>query len=177
MKQLSQQDIQRLMMMYQQGQHDSVIEVAEKLILDFPKEFILFNILGVSYEKKGDLEKASIAYKKALKINPSIPELQFNLGAILHAQNQYQESIKYYQKAISLKADFVEAYFNLGVTYQSLGEFVKATSAYEQALKIQPGFYEALTNLGTIKQMQGDLNEAIKCFQQSLAIFDDARGH
>ena len=89
MRQLSQQDIQRLMMMHQQDQHDSVIEVAEKLISDFPKEFILFNILGVSYEKKGDLEKASIAYKKALKINPSIPELQFNLGAILYAQNQY----------------------------------------------------------------------------------------
>jgi len=177
MKQLSQQDIQRLMMMHQQGQHDSVIEVAEKLIIDFPKEFILFNILGVSNEKKGDLEKASIAYKKALKINPSIPELQFNLGAILYAQNQYQESIKYYQKAISLKADFVEAFFNLGITYQSLGEFVKAINAYKQALKIQPGFYEALTNLGTIKQLQGDLDDAIKCFEQSLAIFDDARGH
>ena len=177
MKQLTQQQVQQLMMLHQQGQHDKVIQQASSLIQDYPKEFILFNLLGVSLEKQGKLQEATVAYEKALKLNPNIPELQFNLGAMLYAQNRYADAIQHYQKSIQLNAKFVEAYFNLGITYQTQGNFEKAIDAYQQAITIQPGFYEAITNVGTIKQLQGELSEAIELFQKAIAIFEDAKGH
>ena len=52
---------------------------------------MLFNVLGVCLEQEGEFEKAANAYRQAIKINPSIPELQFNLGAMLFALNESEK--------------------------------------------------------------------------------------
>jgi len=177
MKQLSSQKKQELMMMYQQGNVEAAAEMSKELIKEYPKEFLLHNILGVSQEAKGDLNGAVSSYQKAININPDIPELQFNLGAMLYALNDNKGAIHHYQKAIELKPTFTEAFFNLGITYQSQSDYDLAIKSYEQAVNSQPGFYEAIGNIGTIKQLQGKLEEAITLFMKSLTIFEDGRGN
>ena len=83
MKQLSSQKKQELMMMHQQGNFEAAAEMSKKLIEEYPKEFLLHNILGVCQEAKGNLNGALSSYQNAININPNIPELQFNLGAII----------------------------------------------------------------------------------------------
>ena len=177
MKQLSSQKKQELMMMYQQGNIEVAAEMSKKLIKEYPKEFLLHNILGVYQEAKGDLKGAMNSYQKAIIINPNIPELQFNLGAMLYALNDNKGAINHYEKAIKLNPRFTEAFFNLGITYQSQFDYDLALKFYEQAVNSQPGFYEAIGNIGTIKQLQGKLEEAINFFKKSLTIFEDARGN
>ena len=177
MKQLSAQKKQELMRLHQQGSIEAAAEMSKKLIKEYPKELLLFNILGICQEAKGDLDGASTSYQKAININPDIPELQFNLGAILYAMNDYKGAIKYYKKAIELNSNFTEAFFNLGITHQTQKEYDIAITSYEEAVRSQPGFYEAIGNIGTIKQLQGNLEEAITFFKKSLAILDDARGN
>ena len=177
MKQLSSQKIQELMMLHQQGNIEGAAELAIKLIKEYPKEFLLHNILGVCQEAKGDLRGAVNSYQKAININPDIPELQFNLGAMLYALNDNKGAINHYQKAIELNPRFTEAFFNLGITYQSQNNYEIAITSYEQAVKSQPGFYEAIGNIGTIKQLQGKLEESVTFFKKSLTIFEDARGN
>jgi len=177
MKQLSQQQVNHLMMLHQQGRYTEGIEEAQKLIKAFPGELMLFNLLGVCLEQEGAFQKAADAYKQAVKINPSIPELQFNLGAMLYALNEPSQAIHHYEEAIRLNANFTEAYFNLGTLYQSQSEYHQAIHLYEKALEIQPGFFEALANIGTIKQLQGFPDEAIECFKKSINIKEDAKGH
>ncbi|MDC0126890.1 tetratricopeptide repeat protein [Methylophilaceae bacterium] len=177
MKQLSSQKKQELMMMHQQGNVEATAEMSKKLIKEYPKEFLLHNILGVCQEAKGDLQGAANSYQKAINIDPDIPELQFNLGAMLYALNDNKGAISHYQKAIELNPSFTEAFFNLGITYQSQSEYDLAINSYEQAVSSQPGFYEAIGNIGTIKQLQGKLEEAITLFKKSLTIFEDGRGN
>ena len=177
MKQLSSQKEQELMMLHQQGNIEAAVEMSKKLIKEYPKELLPYNILGVCQETKGDLEGAVNSYQKAINVNPNIPELQFNLGAIFYAMNDNNGAIDHYKKAIKLNSNFTEAFFNLGVTYQSQNDYEIAINSYEQAVKSQPGFYEAIGNIGTIKQLQGKLEEAIIFFKKSLAILDDARGN
>ncbi len=57
-------------------------------------------------KRKGLLKEAANAYKEALKLNPNIPELNFNLGAILFSENSVEEAIKFYNKAIQLNPNF-----------------------------------------------------------------------
>jgi len=177
MKQLSSQKTQELMMLHQQGNIEGAAELAIKLIKEYPKEFLLHNILGVCQEAKGDLKGAVNSYQKAININPDIPELQFNLGAMLYPLNDNKGAINHYQKAIELNPRFTEAFFNLGITYQSQNNYETAITLYEKAVKSQPGFYEAIGNIGTIKQLQGKLEEAVTFFKKSLTIFEDARGN
>ena len=91
MKQLTQQQINQLMMMHQKGLYKQAIVEANNLIKSFPNELMLFNVLGVCLEQEGEFEKAANAYRQAIKINPSIPELQFNLGAMLFALNESEK--------------------------------------------------------------------------------------
>ena len=177
MKQLSSQKTQELMILHQQGNIKGAAELAIKLIKEYPKEFLLHNILGVCQEAKGDLKAAVNSYQEAININPDIPELQFNLGAMLYALNDNKGAINHYQKAIELNPRFTEAFFNLGITYQSQNNYETAITLYEKAVKSQPGFYEAIGNIGTIKQLQGKLEEAVTFFKKSLTIFEDARGN
>jgi tetratricopeptide (TPR) repeat protein len=177
MKQLSQQELNHLMMLHQQSRYAEGIKEAQRLIKSFPGEMMLFNILGVCFEQEGAFQKAADAYKQALSINPAIPELQFNLGAMLYALNEPKKAIHHYEEAIRLNPNFTEAYFNLGTLHQSQSEYSQAINAYEKALTIQPGFYEALANIGTIKQLQGRLDEAIECFKRTITIQEDAKGH
>ena len=177
MKKISQTEIQNLIALHQRGLDDDVISKAASLVKDYPEEIILFNLLGVSFERKGSLKNAAGAYKNALKINPNIPEMNFNLGAILFSENKVEEAIQFYEKSIQLNNNFPEAYFNLGIALQSMGRFDEATECYQKAIQIQPGFFEAVTNIGTIKQLQGHLNEAAEFFKKSLSIREDGRGH
>ena len=82
MKKISPTEIQNLMALHQRGLDDDLISKATSLVREFPEEIILFNLLGVSFERKGSLKHAAEAYKSALKINPNIPEMNFNLGAV-----------------------------------------------------------------------------------------------
>ena len=93
MKQLTQQQVNQLMTMHQKGLYKQAIDEANNLIKSFPNELMLFNVLGVCLEQEGEFEKAANAYRQAIKINPSIPELQFNLGAMLFALNESEKAI------------------------------------------------------------------------------------
>jgi len=177
MSALSEKDMQQLMGLYQQGLYEAAIKEAKKLIQNHPNELVLFNILGVCLERQGHLQLAAEAYESALKINSTIPELEFNLGAILYGLNRWDEAIKHYQKAIELKPNFTEAFFNMGIAYQSQAKFNEALDSYGKAIHLQPGFYEAIGNIGTINQLQGDLDKAITFFERALSIHEDARGH
>ena len=72
MKKISQTEIQDLMALHQRGLDDDVISKASSLVKEHPEEIILFNLLGVSYERKGSLKNAAEAYKNALNINPNM---------------------------------------------------------------------------------------------------------
>jgi len=59
MKKISQTEIQNLMTLHQRGLDDDLIHKATSLIREYPEEIILFNLLGVSFERKGSLKNAA----------------------------------------------------------------------------------------------------------------------
>ena len=65
MKQLSQQQVNHLMMLHQHGRYTEGVEEAQKLIKAFPGELMLFNLLGVCLEQEGAFQKAAMAMKKS----------------------------------------------------------------------------------------------------------------
>ena len=177
MKILKQSDVDRLIYLHQSEQFSLAEENTKKLLNDFPQELILHNILGVSQEAQKKFKEAAESYRNALKIQPQLAEMQFNLGSVLYQLGDIQGAIQQYQKAIQIKPDLVVAYFNLGIAYQNESQFDQALGAYQKAIELEPGFYEAHGNKGAVYLLQGELDKAIQSFQQSLKIQNHARGH
>ncbi len=159
--------VKELIELYNKGNLKEVVERAEVLTKQFPKVFVIWNVLGAAATKLGKLDQAISAFKKAITLNPQHHEAYNNMGNTLSAQGKLDEAIKAFNKAISLKPDYIEAYNNLGVAFRTQGKLDKAIEIYDKILTLKPDFAGAWYNRGNV------LSET-KQFERALASFDKA---
>jgi two-component SAPR family response regulator len=87
---------------------------------------------GNAYFNEGYLREAQGLYAKALKLEPSRPELYNNLGSAFAEQGKTREALAFFQRAIQLDPDYAEAFYNMGNAYSDNNEYRKA----KECLKI-----------------------------------------
>ena len=89
---------------------------------------------GVSYQDKGQWDKAIAEYNKAIEINPSYAEAYYNRGVAYGRKGQYDQAISDCNKVIELNPSYAKAYYNRGVAHYFKGKYDKA---WEDVLKAQ----------------------------------------
>lgn len=77
----------------------------------FPKAHYDYGVLLMA---KGRFQEAELAFRRALKIDPSYAEAHNNLGYLLERQSKWPEAVAEYRQALKSKPDFRQAHFNLG---------------------------------------------------------------
>lgn len=92
------------------------------------------------------------------------------LGAVLSAQQKFQEAVTCYKKAIELVPGFTQALNNCGVALKQSGESGEALQYYRQAVAADPGYWEAYTNMGVALQEQGQLKAALDCHDHAIKL-------
>ena len=177
MAQPTQEQLKKLIDLYQSEKLDEAETEVQNLLKQFPDDVTCLNVLGVILDRKGQTEEAIRIYQKALQINENSSETHFNMGSILQRLGRSNEARVNYEKAISIKSDFLNAHFNLGLVYQNLQDNIKAIESYEKAIELKPDFHEAIGAMGTAFQAQGELDEAIEHYKKALSIQPDARNH
>src|SRR5208282_5953193 len=68
-------------------------------------------------QSRGDFAQAAEAYRKAVALEPSIPELWANLGLMDHEAGMSAEAIQSFKRAIQLKPSLFAAQLFLGIEY------------------------------------------------------------
>ena len=117
---------------------------------------------GVSYQDKGQWDKAIAEYNKAIEINPSYAEAYYNRGlAYAQGKGQFDKAISDWNKAIELNPSYAEAYNNRGNAYQAKGQYDRAISDYTKAIEINPSYAEAYYNRGVAYGRKGQYDQAI----------------
>jgi tetratricopeptide (TPR) repeat protein len=111
---LPQETVDQLVNLYNQGQFLTVVEQAQALTEQYPKTFIVWNILGASTAQIGKHDEAIEFYNKSIALKPDYAEAYGNMGNTLQEQGKLDEAIEAYNKAISLKPDYAEGYSNMG---------------------------------------------------------------
>ena len=168
-----QETINKLVNLYNQGQLTAVVEQAQVLTEQYPKAFIIWNILGIAHKVLGKTFKASEAFKKVTELNPTYADGFSNLGVTLQEQGKLEEAIEAYEKALAIKPNYAEAYNNMGNALKDQGKLEEAIEAYEKALALKPDYAEAYYNMGATLHDQGKLNEAIEIYNKALSLKPD----
>ncbi|MDB2464536.1 tetratricopeptide repeat protein [Amylibacter sp.] len=168
-----QETINQLVNFYNQGQLVVAAEQAQALTEQYPKAFIIWNILGAAHKGLGKTFEASEAFKKVTELNSTYADGHNNYGVTLKDQGKLEEAIKAYNKALSLKPDYVGAYYNMGNALQDQGKLEEAITSYNKALELKPDYAEAYYNMGVTLQEQGKLEEAVEAYEKALAIKPD----
>ena len=146
----SQEIINQLINLYNGGQLEAVVEQGTALKNQYPRAFVLWNILGAANQGLERVEAASEAFKNVIELNPTLADGHNNLGVTLQDQGKLDEAIASYQKALSLKPDYSAAYNNMGRALQQQGKFEGAIDSYQKALSLKPDHAEAHRHLSSL---------------------------
>ena len=73
---------------------DEAIDVYNRLKVRYPKDFRIYQNLGITYGNTGDLEKSIENLKKAIELRPTALAF-FNLGIALEKLGRMEEAIRY----------------------------------------------------------------------------------
>ena len=160
---------------FKKGKPARAIKLYTKALL-IEKGFVeaLVN-MAAAYQSMGNLKKATNYYLEALKEDPEVSIIYFNLGSLYQDKNP-NLAISYFERAVELEPKDWDSLNRLGVLYKNRGEFDKAIDCYKRAIELNPDFENAMFNLGVIKSIIGITSKNEKVLLQSLEIFKNAFG-
>lgn len=116
--------------------------------------------LAFALQALGRSGEAEAAARRALRLNPALPEAANTLGNALLSQRRMEEALRAFREALRRRPDYAEAEGNLGVTLQALGRAAEAEPHLRRALAANPVLVEARLALGNALLAQHRADEA-----------------
>jgi predicted TPR repeat methyltransferase len=116
----------------------------------------------------GDQTNATLAYERALAIDPDNAEAHFRLGLAWRDQHRFDAAVACYRRAIELQPRYIEAHNNLGSVLQMQGQTGEALACYRRAVELKPDFAQPYLNLGRLYAMLDDRDHATATFQSAV---------
>ena len=107
-----------------------------------------------------DQERARLAYRKALLLDPNLVPALVNLANIHYGRDELVEAQALYERAMHLDAECFEAYFNLGNIHHDLDRYLDALEHYRVAIGINPSYPDAHFYLAVTLEKIGHSVEA-----------------
>lgn len=120
------------------------------LSLVAPHSGQMHQIIAHEQARQGDVEAAIGNYREALKIEPNLPGLHFELAEALNASDKDEhkaEAKKEYETALSLNPLDEKTECRLGAIAYREGDLEASLSHYSRAAQLQPDDSEALLGL------------------------------
>ncbi len=134
---------------------------------DFPE---IYNIRGLAYQSKGEIDRAIRDYTKTIQLDPNNASAYCDLGNVYMGENDCSNAISSYTKAIELQPDFAKAHSNRGNAYKEKGDFDSAINDYTTAIKLQPDDTAAYNNRGVAYKEKGDIDSAINDYTTTIKL-------
>jgi tetratricopeptide (TPR) repeat protein len=91
----------------------------------------------------GNLRLAIQDYRRALSLNPNLPEVETNLGLMLFLTDEYREATNHFKSALRQRSDLFPAKLFLGMALAKLGEADNAIVPLRDALAQEPSSVDA----------------------------------
>jgi protein O-GlcNAc transferase len=117
-------------------------------------------LLGLAYEKKGDLKSATVAYEGALALDPKDSETSLHLGQLLIRQNRATEAEGRFRLVLVSEPESRAALLGLAQTLEAEKK-PEATAAYQDYLKVQPEDFGARQRLVHLLIANQQFDEAL----------------
>lgn len=127
-------------------------EAMLSLSLVAPHSAQMHQLMAHELARQGQMDAAVRNYKEAVRINPNLPGLHFELAEALNAsgaQQNKEEARKEYEAALSVNKFDEKADCRLGAIAYDAGDLRGSLSHYSEAVQFQPDDLEA--NLGMAK--------------------------
>ena len=118
--------------------------------------------LGNIYLRKGDLEKARVAFGKALAIDPELPDAETSLGLVCMQSGDMLGAVRAFKAAINLQPDLAESQDDLAIVLARQGKYEEASFHFQKAVESGPTLVQVRKNYGIFLANTGSVEEGIR---------------
>ena len=132
------------------GKFDEVIRDSKLLIKKFSDQQILYNILSLAYQQKGENDKSIDLLTSALKKSPKNIFFLNNMGASHYNKKNLVEAEYYFERALEINPNYINALNNLGNLKKDLDLVDEAKNFYKKSIKLNDNVMETHFNLGVL---------------------------
>ena len=137
------------------GDFLNVIKGCNK-VLEKRKNQLFFNLLCVTYQKIGKIEKSIDVMNKALTFNPNHPDFLNNLGLCFYMLHKFSEAEKYFKKGLEVNNKHLHILNNLGNLKRETFKIEESIKYYKEVLSIQ---HDAVATLFSLVGVYRILNK------------------
>ncbi len=157
-------------LLFDNHKYDEAITEMSKAVNNFPDDFVINLILGLSYSQKQNNVEAKKYLLKAVSLNPNDLNANSALGFTLYQLKEYSDAEKYLNNAIKINPKNPQIYGMLGMIYDDLKEWGKCDTAYMTALRLDSTSALTMNNYAysLTKRDSSDLDFALKLVNKAL---------
>ena len=158
---------------FQAQNYKTAIKHYEKALKINPEFSQPYNMLGYSYRRLGDLNKAEIYFKQYIDIIQDDPNPYDSYAELLLKKGEFDESIEYYRKALDLQPNFISSILGIASNLMVQNKPVEAINelANIEALSNDPGELKRMhIAKAVINVDSGNFDEAIDELKMNISI-------
>ena len=161
--------------LFKSGHLNDAENFAKSLLSRYPREPLLYNILGSTAASRRNWILAEKHFAKAVKLDPKNFEILRNLANVQRNMLRFLPAEQNLVKALKINPKFAEGWNSLALVYLNKGDREKARSAFKNAFKIRPEFTEAASNYLIESERDNDitqLEDTLKDFESIIPEHD-----
>jgi predicted O-linked N-acetylglucosamine transferase (SPINDLY family) len=156
--------------LHQQGKLAEAERIYGEVLLEQPNHFDALHLLGIVAAQTQRTEQAVELLRRAIELNPSIPNAHNNLGNVLTELDDPVAALTSYDRAIALNPNYAVAHNNRGVALQDLDRPADALDSYDRAIALNPNYAEAYNNRGTALVDLNRPDNALDDYDKAIAL-------
>jgi superkiller protein 3 len=137
----------------------------------YPEYAGAYSAMGTVSLKLGRQAQAMAAYQKALEIDLNLAEAAFGLGALLAAQQRYDEAERHLLRARLLSAQNWRVHFELGQLYWRQGEWEESEGSLRRAYNLHQDYPRLHLLLINVLALQEKYPQTLAAMNTFLALF------
>jgi len=129
--------------------------------------------IGNSLYDFGKFEKAKVAYKLSIGLNPNNARAYNNLGVTLIDLNEINEATEVFKKVIELDPIFFKKTncININFLLRELDKFNKTVETYKEAIELDSSsMVNSYLNFSILLSNFNSLNEIVKIYKREIGI-------
>jgi predicted TPR repeat methyltransferase len=144
--------------------NDAVASYRRALQLDPSSAGEVFNDLGLTFARQGNVAEAEAHLRQAASVKPNDPKPRRNLGQLLLRTGRFSEAAEALAALVRLAPNSADAHHDLGTALAQAGRLEEAIAHFRRAVALRPDHAAAYCNLGVALEERGDAAGAAAAF-------------
>jgi tetratricopeptide (TPR) repeat protein len=118
----------------------------------------------------GDLDRATVAYNRAIELQPTFPEALLGIAQVQYAQNNAAAALDTVGRSLAQRPNYAEALLFKGKLLQEQGRTNEAMSAYDASIRASGQIAEAYYRRGLLLIRDEKYDSAVNDMRQAIAL-------